>query len=104
MDMKQLDRMAKLGEDLPQGLASYKQSYYIASRGLYRQFEREEIDLTKARSEKAELIEAYKEGKEEWNYFLKLHEIMDKLQQLAKDGFNSVVEFEILELIEQVLH
>lgn len=103
MDMKQLDKMAKLGETMPQGLASYKQSYYIASRGLYRQFEREEIDLPQARSEKAELMEAYKEGEWEWNYFLKLHEILDKLQQLAKEGFNSVVEFEILELIEELL-
>lgn len=103
MDMKQLDRMAKVGETMPQGLTSYKQSYYIAARGLYKQYERGEIDLSKARSEKAELIEAYKEGEEEWNYFLKLHEIMDKLQQLAKEGFNSVVEFEVLEIVEKLL-
>lgn len=103
MDMKQLDKLAKAGEELPQGLASYKQSYYIASRGLYKQYERGEVDLTKALLEKAELMEAYKEGEWEWEYFLKLHEIMDKLQQLAKEGFNSVVEFEILELIEKLL-
>lgn len=103
MDMKQLDRMAKAGETMPQGLTSYKQSYYIASRGLYKQYERGEVDLPKARSEKAELMEAYKEGEWEWEYFLKLHDIMDKLQQLAKDGFNSVVEFEVLELVEKLL-
>lgn len=103
MDMKQLDKLAKAGQDLPQGLASYKQNYYIASRGLYKQYERGEIDLTRTRQEKAELIEAYKEGEWEWEYFLKLHEIMDKLQQLAKEGFNSVVEFEVLELIEALL-
>lgn len=103
MDMKQLDRVAKASEELPQGLASYKQNYFIASRGLYKQYERGEVDLERARLEKAELMEAYKEGEWEWNYFLKLHEIMDKLQQLAKEGFNSVVEFEILELIEKLL-
>ena len=103
MDMKQLDKLAKAGEELPQGLASYKQSYYIASRGLYKQYERGEIDLTRARKEKAELIEAYKEGEWEWEYFLKVHEIMDKLQQLAKEGFNSVIEVEVLELIEELL-
>ena len=103
MDMKQLDRLAKAGEELPEGLASYKQNYFIASRGLYKQYERGEVDLERARLEKAELMEAYKEGEWEWNYFLQLHEIMDKLQQLAKDGFNSVVEFEILELIEKLL-
>lgn len=52
MDMKQLDRLSKAGEELPQGLASYKQSYYIASRGLYKQYERGEVDLAKARLEK----------------------------------------------------
>lgn len=103
MDMKQLDKLAKAGEELPQGLASYKQSYCIASRGLYKQYERGEIDLTRARIEKAELMEAYKEGEWEWEYFLKLHPILDKLQQLAKEGSNSVVEFEILELIEKLL-
>lgn len=103
MDMKQLDKLAKSGEELPQGLASYKQSYYITPRGIYKQYERGEIDLTRARKEKAELIEAYKEGEWEWEYFLKLHEIMDKLQQLAKEGFNSVIEVEVLELIEELL-
>ena len=48
-------------------------------------------------------MEAYKEGEWEWEYFLKLHPILDKLQQLAKEGSNSVVEFEILELIEKLL-
>lgn len=95
--------MAKSGEELPQGLTSYKQSYCIASRGLYKQYERGEIDLTRARIEKAEFMEVYKEGEWEWEYFLKLHPILDKLQQLAKESFNSVIEFEILELIEKLL-
>lgn len=95
--------MAKSGKELPQGLASYKQSYCITPRGIYKQYETGEIDLTKARLEKAELMKAYKEGEWEWEYFLKLHQILDKLQQLAKEGFNSVIEFEILELIEKLL-
>ena len=37
MTVKELDKIAKKGLEMPKGLASYEQSYYIASRGLYMQ-------------------------------------------------------------------
>lgn len=101
---KKLDRLAKENAPMPVGLPSYQQCYYIASRGLYQQYAKSEISLQQARIEKKEIIKAYKEGEAEWQYFLKLHEVLDKLKALKEEGFDSVLEFEILELIEGLLH
>lgn len=101
---KKLDRLAKENAPMPAGLPSYKQCYYIASRGLYQQYAKGEISLAQARLEKKEVLKAYEEGQLEWNYFLKLHEVLERLQELQKEGFNSVLEFEILRLIDTLLH
>ena len=101
---KKLDRLAKQNAPMPAGLPAYKQSYYIASRGLYQQYAKGEISLAQARLEKKEVLKVYEEGQLEWDYFLKLHEVLAKLQELRKEDFNSVLEFEILELIESLLH
>nr|WP_307991583.1 hypothetical protein [uncultured Niameybacter sp.] len=100
---KELDRLAKENAPLPAGLPAFKQSYYIAARGLYQQYAKGEITLERARTEKKELLKAYSEGEWEWNYFLKLHELKGHLEKLEKDGFNSVLEFEILDMIHDLL-
>ncbi|MEG0952626.1 MAG: hypothetical protein RSE96_11935, partial [Niameybacter sp.] len=95
--------LAKENAPLPIGLPAYKQCYYISARGLYQQYAKGEITLERARLEKKELLSAYKEGEWEWSYFLKLHELKGHLQQLSQDSFNSVLEYEILEMIETLL-
>ena len=76
MTVKELDKIAKKGLEMPKGLASYEQSYY----------------------------KAYEEGKWEWNYFMQLHSVLEQLKTLKEEGFNSVLEFEILETINALLH
>ena len=88
---------------MPSGLPMHEQCYYIASRGLYEQYANQTITLEKAKKEKKEVIKQYEEGKYQWELFMGMHEIEEKLSQLKKDGFNSVLEFEILELLEKLL-
>ena len=52
MDIKELDRKAKINEPLPRCLAGYEQAYYLASRSLYKQYEDKLISLEQARYEK----------------------------------------------------
>lgn len=104
MTVKELDKIAKKGLEMPKGLASYEQSYYIASRGLYMQYAKGEITVAQAREEKKEVLKAYEEGKWEWNYFMQLHRVLEQLKTLKEEGFNSVLEFEILETIDALLH
>lgn len=100
---KELDKLARENAPLPMGLPAYKQCYYIGARSLYQQYEKGDITLERARQEKQELLRTYKEGEWEWNYFLKLHELKNHFQQLYEDGFNSVLEYEIMEMIEELL-
>lgn len=104
MTIKELDKLAKNAAPMPKGLASYEQCYYIASRGLYEQYAQGVITLAQAREEKKEVLRAYEEGQWEWNYFMELHGVLNKLQRLQQEGFDSVLEFEILEQIDQLLH
>lgn len=103
MDIKQLDKMAKQRIEMPKNLNAYEQCYYIASRGLYEQYAKGEITLDQARIEKEEVIKTYKEGEWQWNYFVKLHDVKDKLVQLKQEGFDSVLEMEILDTLEELL-
>lgn len=103
MEIKELDKMAKQGLELPANLKGYEQAYYIASRGLYQQYEKKEITLEQARQEKEKVTKLYHEGLCEFEYFMQLHQVWDKLKQLKKEGFNSVVEFEILGLLDKIL-
>ena len=103
MNIKQLDKLAKDGAPMPSGLPMHEQCYYIASRGLYEQYANQTITLEKAKKEKKEVIKQYEEGKYQWELFMGMHEIEEKLSQLKKEGFNSALEFEILELLEKSL-
>lgn len=99
MDIKELDQLAKNNEPMPHSLAAYEQAYYQASRYLYRQFFDDKLDLMQCRNEKKKIIEQYNLGKRSWEYFMSLTVIQDKLKKLQEQGFDSVLEWEILELI-----
>ena len=103
MDIKELDRKAKINEPLPRCLAGYEQAYYLASRSLYKQYEDKLISLEQARYEKEKILEQYHDGKKQHELFMSLFEIEDKLKKLKAEGFNSVLEREILALLEEVL-
>lgn len=103
MNIKQLDKLAKERAPMPSGLPMYKQCYYIASRGLYEQYASQTITLAEAKKEKEEVIKQYEAGEYQWKLFMGMHEIEEKLSQLKKDGFNSAIEFEVLELLEKLL-
>ena len=103
MEIKELDRLAKQEIELPNNLNAYEQAYYIASRGLYQQYAKGEITLVQARAEKAQVIEAYEAGKKECEYFKQLLVVWDKLGKLKQEGFDSVLEFEILEVLDKIL-
>lgn len=102
MDLKELDRQAKQGLVMPNGLKGYEQAYYIASRGLYRQYKEGKISLDEARKEKEQVLQMYKQCQEEWFYVMKLHHIESKLRLLQAEGFNTVLELEILELLKEL--
>ena len=104
MTVKELDKLAKKGSKMPTGLTSYEQSYYISSRGLDMQYAKGEITLEQAREEKKEVMKAYEEGRWEWQYFMQLHTVLEQLKTLQKEGFDSVLEFEILETIQSILN
>lgn len=103
MDVKQLDKLAKEKAPMPNGLPMYEQCYYIASRGLYEQYDKKVITLEEAKREKKEVLKAYEVEKAQWQLFLGMHEIADKLKQLKEDGFNTHLELEVLDLIERFL-
>lgn len=103
MDIKELDRLAKDNGAMPECLAMYEQCYYIAARGLYRQYDAGYITLEQAKSEKADVVKQYQEGKKQWELFMGLYEVQDKLQRLKEQGFNTALEIETLELIEKLL-
>lgn len=103
MDLKTLDKMAKQNKVMPGGLEGYEQAYYIAARSLYRQYEKGDLSLEQARQEKDQVVEKYKEGQWQWQYFMKLHELLDQLKALKASGFDTVLEFEIMEKIDELL-
>lgn len=103
MDIKELDRLAKENKPMPERLAMYEQCYYIASRGLYRQYDAGDITLEQAKYEKSHVVKQYQEGKKQWELFIGLYEIQDKLHALKNQGFNTALEMEVLELIEKLL-
>ncbi|MHC1747082.1 MAG: hypothetical protein AB9856_01670 [Cellulosilyticaceae bacterium] len=100
---KELDKLAKENAPMPEGLPLFKQAYYIASRGLYQQYAKREITLAQARLEKKELIKCYEASELEWEHMIQLHDLWYQLKQLKEEGFNSVLEFEIMEKIETIL-
>lgn len=103
MNLKELDRLAKEKTPMPAKLTMYEQAYYIASRGLYEQYNSGLITLEDAKKEKQQVITLYHEGMAQWQLFKGLFEIEDKLKKLKEEGFDSALEIEILELIEVLL-
>lgn len=103
MNIKELDKLAKEKAPMPNGLPMYEQCYYIASRGLYDQYAHQIITLEQAKKEKKEVIRQYEEGKHQWELFMSMYEVEEKLSKLKEEGFNSFLEFEILEILEKIL-
>lgn len=103
MDIKELDRLAKENAPMPSGLAIHEQCYYISSRGLYQQYAAKAISLSQAKLEKKQVIEQYQNSERQWELFIGLFELQNKLKQLKKEEFNSVLEFEILEQINKLI-
>ena len=88
---------------MPNGLPMYEQCYYISSRGLYDQYQKGSITLEQAKREKQEVIKAYEIGRDQWQLFIGLYDISDALKRLKQEGFDTVLEFEILDKIEAIL-
>lgn len=103
MEIKQLDKLAKEKAPMPNGLPMHEQCYYIASRGLYEQYEKKVITLEEAKREKQEVVRTYQLAKEQWQLFVGIHDIADKLKELKQDPFNTGLELEVLELIDNLL-
>lgn len=103
MEIKQLDKLAKEKAPMPSGLPLHEQCYYIASRGLYAQYDQKIITLEEAKREKQHVIEQFNLEKGQWELFVGIHEVADKLKRLQKDPFNTALELEVLELIDQLL-
>lgn len=103
MTQKELDKLAKDNAPMPGGLPMYAQSYYIAARGLYEQYRNHQISLEVAKKEKEEVLKQYTIGEAEWAFFMKLHTIEDKLRVLKEDPFNTALELELHELLEELL-
>ena len=103
MSIKELDKLAKMNEPMPKLLEYYEEAYYIASRYLYRQFDAKTITIEQAKEEKERIIKAYKDQKEAWAYMLNLYNIKNALTQLKEQGFNSVLEWQVLEEINKAL-
>ena len=102
MEIKELDMLAKNGGEMPPCLAPYEQAYYQASRYLYMSFYNGALTLAQCRAEKQRIIEVYNQGKKQWEYFLSLQSIGSKLEELKSQGFNSSVEWEVLEEINKI--
>ncbi len=49
MDIKELDKLAKNGGQMPPMLLGYEQAYYQASRCLYQQFFDDKLNLLECR-------------------------------------------------------
>lgn len=103
MTLKELDRLAKLNEPMPKLLEYYEENYYISSRYLYRQFELNKITVEQARIEKDKIVKSYNDNKEMYEYVLSLYSIRNSLMQLKEQGFNSVLEWEVLDTINKAL-
>lgn len=102
MDLKELDRMAKINEPMP-NLLWYEAAYYQVSRYLYRQYDIKSITVDQARKEKEIITRQYEENKREHEFLIGLHNLEDMLKRLKEQGFNSALEWEILEEISKVL-
>ncbi len=103
MDIRELDKLAKNGGQMPPTLPAYEQAYYQASRYLYQQFFDDKLSLLECRQEKQKIVEAYNFGKAQWDFFIGLTNIEDKLKRLKEQGFNTVLEWEVFEEISKLL-
>lgn len=103
MDIKELDIKAKENEVISYALPNYQMAYYQASRYLYKAYEIGYLTLEECKKEKAEIIKRYEEDKVLYDLFLKLIPIQKKLEKLKAQGFNTILEWEILEDINEFL-
>ena len=102
MTRKQLDQLAKQDQPLPTQLMFFETSYYLAARYLYRQFDKGEITLEQARREKEQVLEQFEQNKMLYEYLLEAHRVWAKLKDLKEQGFDSNLEWEILEMLEKL--
>lgn len=103
MDIVEMDKLAKNGAPMPPCLAAFEQAYYQASRSLYQQFYDDKLNLLECRQEKQQIVEAYNYGKQQWEFFIRLTNIEERLKKLQEQGFNSVLEWELLDEIGRAL-
>ena len=103
LTQKELDKLAKDNAPMPSGLPMHAQCYYISSRGLYEQYRDGKISLEVAKKEKEEVLKQYALGEQQWRFFLKLHTVEEKLKALKADPFNTVLEMEVYEILDQIL-
>lgn len=103
MDNKELDKIAKNNEPMPKCLEFYEQAYYQASRHLYRQHEAGTITVQQAREEKLLIIEKHAEAERMFSFMRSLYGIAEKLEKLKETGFDSVLEWEILDDFEKAI-
>ena len=61
------------------------------------------MSLEDCKREKQILINRYQQNKESWEYMLSLYKIKNSLTQLKEEGFNSVLEWQVLEEINKAL-
>lgn len=101
--LKELDGKAKKNEIMPYVIPGYKMMYYQASRYLYRMYDMKKMSLEDCKKEKAEIIRQCKDEKMLYELFLRLIPLKEKLTRLKEEGFNSVLEWEILEDINEFL-
>ena len=95
--------MAKNGGEMPPTLQGFEQAYFQASRHLYALYFENKLSLLECRQEKQKIIEQYNFGLAQWNFFISMTALEDKLKRLQEQGFNTVLEWEILAEISEML-
>jgi hypothetical protein len=103
VDLKFLDKKASGVEEMPNGLNPIEQAYYLSARSIYREFKEGKISIEQARTEKEDVLKQYVEGMKAWELFVALHSVKEKLRELQVVGFNTVLEYEIMDEIEEIL-
>lgn len=103
MDLKDLDIKAKANEPMPTCLSVFEQTYYLSSRSLYHQYADNKITIEQAREEKDKVLQMYHEHKIQFDFLQSVCSIEGKLKQLQEQGFNSVLEWEVLKEITRAL-
>lgn len=102
LEIKQLDTIAKKGSEIPKNMTHSEYSYVLNALMLYKMYENNLMSLDDCRKEKENAIKRYVDSREMENFLNSVYKIKDKLRELKEQGFNTVIEFEILEEIEKI--